>query len=49
MNGDLGPVCGVLGCHDEPVRVVRHPDHGERAVCEQHGRGAQAQLIEVEA
>lgn len=30
------PVCGCLGCRDSAVAIVRHPNHGRRAVCEDH-------------
>lgn len=26
-------VCGCLGCRDDAVAVIDHPEHGERTVC----------------
>lgn len=40
-------VCGTLGCHNDPEHVVRHPEHGKRAVCEEHAAETQA-LISME-
>jgi hypothetical protein len=36
MSADtaLGPFCGSLGCHAGASVVIKHPDHGERTVCE---------------
>lgn len=48
MTDDFGPVCGVLGCHHESVGVVKHPDHGERVVCESHGQDMQSKLVAME-
>ncbi|WP_167837253.1 hypothetical protein [Halosimplex halophilum] len=29
-----GPTCGCLGCTEPAAKVIDHPEHGERVVCE---------------
>jgi len=31
--------CGCLGCSEPAAMLIRHPDHGQRAVCEAHAVG----------
>jgi len=42
--------CGCLGCRDDAVAVINHPDHGRRTVCGAHidGHEVAEWLIERE-
>jgi len=33
-----GRVCGCLGCHDDGIVRIEHPEHGTRVVCPLHQR-----------
>jgi len=28
-----GPFCGCIGCREDAVAVIDHPEHGHRTVC----------------
>lgn len=30
------PFCGCPGCRDSASAVIKHPDHGQMVVCEEH-------------
>ena len=32
-------VCCCLGCAEDAVAVVDHPEYGERTVCDEHAAG----------
>jgi len=31
--------CGCMGCRNRADAIVRHPEHGRRAVCAAHADG----------
>jgi len=33
------PTCTCLGCHDPATKVIDHPDHGRRVVCDDDAEG----------
>jgi len=35
----LGPACGCIGCTNDAVAVIDHPEKGRRTVCDGHVEG----------
>jgi len=36
LDTDATPLCGCLGCTNDATKRVKHPDHGQRTVCDDH-------------